>query len=142
MVDGGGDLTNSLFGEMMLMQAIKRGVAGLVLNGAVRDRDAFLDHNLPVFAAGVSHRGPYKDGPGEIGFPISLYGMRINPGDLILGDCDGVLCVPKEEAETVLAASRQKKAAEDKQMAAIADGSIDRSWVDKALTDKGCEYID
>ena len=142
VVDGGGDLTNSLFGEMMLMQAIKRGVAGLVLNGAVRDRDAFLDHNLPVFAAGVSHRGPYKDGPGEIGFPISLYGMRINPGDLILGDCDGVLCVPKEEAETVLAASRQKKAAEDKQMAAIADGTIDRGWVDKALKDKGCEFID
>ncbi|HBC07038.1 MAG TPA: methyltransferase, partial [Rhodospirillaceae bacterium] len=101
-----------------------------------------LDHSLPVFAAGVSHRGPYKDGPGEIGLPISLYSMRINPGDLILGDCDGVLCVPKEEAETVLAASRQKKAAEDKQMAAIADGSIDRSWVDKALTDKGCEFID
>jgi regulator of RNase E activity RraA len=142
VVDGGGDLTNSLFGEMMLMQAMKRGIAGLVINGAVRDRDAFLEHNLPVFAAGVSHRGPYKDGPGEIGFPISLYGMVINPGDLILGDCDGVLCVPKEEAATVLEAARAKKAAEEKQMAAIADGTVDRSWVDKALNDKGCEFVD
>lgn len=142
VVDAGGDLTNALFGEMMLMQAIKRGVAGLVINGAVRDRDAFLDHNLPVFAAGVTHRGPYKDGPGEIGFPISLYGMNINPGDLILGDCDGMLCVPKEQAETVLEAARAKNDAEEKQMKAIADGTVDRSWVDKALTDKGCEFID
>ncbi|MEQ8227802.1 MAG: RraA family protein [Rhodospirillales bacterium] len=142
VVDAGGDLTNALFGEMMLMQAIKRGVAGLVINGAVRDRDAFLEHNLPVFAAGVTHRGPYKDGPGEIGFPISLYGMNINPGDLILGDCDGVLCVPKEQAETVLEAARAKNDAEEKQMKAIADGTVDRSWVDKALTDKGCEFVD
>ena len=142
VVDAGGDLTNALFGEMMLMQAIKRGIAGLVINGAVRDRDAFLDHNLPVFAAGVTHRGPYKDGPGEIGFPISLYGMNINPGDLILGDCDGVLCVPTDQAETVLEAARAKNDAEEKQMKAIADGTVDRSWVDKALNDKGCEFVD
>lgn len=142
VVDAGGDLTNALFGEMMLMQAIKRGIAGLVINGAVRDRDAFLEHNLPVFAAGVTHRGPYKDGPGEIGFPISLYGMNINPGDLILGDCDGVLCVPTDQAETVLEAARAKNDAEEKQMKAIADGTVDRSWVDKALSDKGCEFVD
>ena len=142
VVDAGGDLTNALFGEMMLMQAIKRGIAGLVINGAVRDRDAFLDHNLPVFAAGVTHRGPYKDGPGEIGFPISLYGMNINPGDLILRDCDGVLCVPTDQAETVLEAARAKNDAEEKQMKAIADGTVDRSWVDKALNDKGCEFVD
>src|SRR3546814_3434814 len=69
--DAGGDVTNSLFGELMLAHAIVRGVAGLVINGAVRDRDAFLERNLPVYAVGVTHRGPYKDGPGEIGFPIS-----------------------------------------------------------------------
>src|SRR3546814_9452458 len=86
--DAGGDVTNSLFGELMLAHAMVRGVAGLVINGAVRDRDAFLERNLPVYAVGVTHRGPYKDGPGEIGFPISLAGMVIQPGDLVLGDMD------------------------------------------------------
>src|SRR3546814_6279710 len=79
----------------MLAHAMVRGVAGLVINGAVRDRDAFLERNLPVYAVGVTHRGPYKDGPGEIGFPISLAGMVIHPGDLVLGDMDGVLAVPR-----------------------------------------------
>src|SRR3546814_15725465 len=100
--DAGGDVTNSLFGELMLAHAMVRGVAGLVINGAVRDRDAFLERNLPVYAVGVTHRGPYKDGPGEIGFAISLAGMVIQPGDLVLGDMDGVLAVPRASAAQVL----------------------------------------
>ncbi len=140
--DAGGDLTNSLFGELMLTHAITRGIAGLVINGAIRDRDAFLEHNLPVFAAGVTHRGPYKDGPGEIGFPIALGGMVINPGDLILGDCDGVLCVPRTEAEGVLALAQKKNDAEASQIKQHQDGTVDRSWVDKALEERGCEYVD
>lgn len=140
--DAGGELTNSLFGEMMLTHAIKRGVAGFVINGAIRDRDCFPKYNLPVFAAGVTHRGPYKDGPGEIGFPISLYGMTINPGDLMLGDADGVLCVPTDRAGEILAGAQAKQAAEAKQMEAIANGTVDRSWIDASLAEKGCEFID
>ncbi|MEK9671375.1 MAG: RraA family protein [Rhodospirillaceae bacterium] len=140
--DAGGELTNSLFGELMLLQAINKGISGLVLNGAIRDRDSFLDHNLPVFAAGVSHRGPYKDGPGEIGFPISLYGTVINPGDLIIGDGDGVLAIAKDEAPEILKAALAKNDAEEKTMMQIADGTVDRSWVDKTLKERGCESID
>ena len=101
VVDGGGDLTNSLMGELMLAHAIKRGLAGFVINGAIRDAEAFLVRNLPVFAVGVTHRGRYKDGPGEIGYPISIDGMSIEPGDLILGDWDGVLAVPLEAGAIV-----------------------------------------
>src|SRR3546814_17846796 len=90
----------------MLAHAMVRGVAGLVINGAVRDRDAFLERNLPVYAVGVTHRGPYKDGPGEIGFPISLAGMVIHPGDLVLGDMDGVLAVPRVGAARSWSARR------------------------------------
>ncbi len=140
--DAGGDTTNSLFGEIMLTYAIKRGIAGLIFNGAIRDRDAFLEHNLPVFAAGVTHRGPYKDGPGEIGLPISLYGMTIEPGDLMLGDPDGVLRVPRGEAEEILKLAQAKNDAEAKQFEAIENGTLDRAWVDKALIDGGCEFID
>jgi RraA family protein len=142
VVDGGGDLTNALIGELMLAQAVKRGVAGFVLNGAVRDRDAFPVVNLPVYAAGVTHRGPYKDGPGEIGFTIGFAGLTIDPGDLVLGDADGVLSVPTAEAAAILEATRAKQAAEQVQMAAIEAGTLDIGWIDAALESKGCEFVD
>lgn len=142
VVDAGGDLTNSLMGELMLAHAMKRGVAGFVLNGAIRDVDEIYKENLPVYAAGVTHRGPYKNGPGEINVTISLNGMVISPGDLILGDNDGVLSVPFDEMEIVLKAARKKKASEEKQMATILEGTIDRSWVDTALQKSGCQFPD
>ncbi|QFT62023.1 RraA family protein [Roseivivax sp. THAF30] len=141
VVDAGGDLTNALMGELMLAYAVKRGVAGFVLNGAIRDVDAFVETNLPTFAAGVTHRGPYKDGPGEINVIISLDGMIIAPGDLVIGDADGVLAVPYDDLETVYEATMAKQAAEEKQMKAIAEGTNDRSWVDKALAAAGCQDL-
>ena len=141
VVDAGGDLSNSLMGELMLVHAIQRGVAGFVLNGAIRDSAAIAERGLPVFACGVTHRGPYRTGPGEIGFPIALDGMPIAPGDLILGDADGVVCVPRADAATVLEGARKKKAAEDRQMRDTLAGTLDRSWVDKALEAAGCELI-
>lgn len=138
VVDAGGDLTNSLMGELMLFHAISRGVAGFVLNGAIRDADAIRDANLPVYAAGVTHRGPYKDGPGEINVPIALDGMVIEPGDLILGDADGVMCVPFDAAAQVLARAKAKHAAETRQLADIQAGKNDRAWVDESLRRLGC----
>jgi regulator of RNase E activity RraA len=137
--DAGGDLTNSLMGELMLAYAKRKGVAGFVLNGAIRDVDAFVATNLPTFAAGVSHRGPYKDGPGEINVAIAIDGMVIEPGDLILGDSDGVLAVPFDHAEDVYTRTVAKQEAETKQMAAIEAGTNDRSWVDATLRRLGCE---
>lgn len=141
VVDGGGELTNSLFGELMLAQAIRRGLAGLVIDGAIRDRDAFLERNLPVFAAGVSHRGPYKDGPGEINVAVAIDGMVIEPGDLVLGDCDGVLAVAFDALESVCAATEEKKRSEDQMMADIEAGTLDRSWVDETLRRRGCDML-
>ena len=140
--DAGGEVTNSLFGELMLAHAMARGVAGFVINGAVRDREAYLERNLPVYALAVTHRGPYKDGPGEIGFPISLNGMVIHPGDLVVGDMDGVLAVPRAAAPEVLQRSQAKAEAEERQLAATLAGELDRSWVDKTLIERGCEFID
>lgn len=138
VVDAGGDLANALMGELMLAYAIKRGVVGFVINGAIRDLDNFRETNLPTYAAGVTHRGPYKDGPGEINVPIAIDGMVIHPGDIMIGDSDGVLCVPIDDAESILKATQAKSAAEIKQMAAIEAGTNDRSWVDKALKERGC----
>lgn len=140
VVDGGGDLTNALMGELMLAYAIKKGVSGLVLNAAIRDLDAFIKTNLPTYAAGVTHRGPYKDGPGEINVPISIGGMVVYPGDIVIGDSDGVLAVPLADAEVVLKKTEVKQDAEVLQMQAIQNGSNDRSWVDAALKKAGCTF--
>jgi RraA family protein len=138
VVDGGGDLTNALFGEIMVATAVKLGLAGIVLNGAVRDSEEIGRGEFPLYAAGVTHRGPYKDGPGEINVPIAIDGMVIHPGDLIVGDADGLLCVPYEATEEVLAATHDKMEAEKKTLADIAAGKLDTSWIDATLERIGC----
>jgi regulator of RNase E activity RraA len=138
VVDAGGDLSNALIGEMMVAYAVKRGVAGIVINGAIRDAANIGAGTFPLFAAGVSHRGPYKDGPGEVNVPIAIDGMVVEPGDLVIGDEDGLLCVPFEHIEQVYERAAAKYAAEHKQMEQIAQGTNDRSWVIEALKAKGC----
>jgi len=138
VVDAGGDLTNALFGEIMMAIAIKNGVVGVVLNGAVRDSEEIGEGHFPIYAAGVTHRGPYKDGPGEINVPIAMDGMLIRPGDLVLGDADGLLCVPYEDAETLLAATHKKMEQEKQMMADIAAGRLDTAWIDATLKRIGC----
>ena len=139
VVDAEGDLTNALIGELMLAHATYRKVGGFVINGAIRDLAAIRAQHLPVFAAGVTHRGPFKVGPGEINYPIAIGGMVVAAGDLVLGDDDGVLCVPYDDAEPVLAAARAKHAAEEKQMAETRAGTVDRSYVDASLIRLGCK---
>ncbi|HQR86330.1 MAG: methyltransferase [Burkholderiales bacterium 35-55-47] len=141
VVDAGGDLTNSLIGEIMVGDAILKKVAGMVINGAIRDSEEIRSMNFPVFAAGVTHRGPYKDGPGEINVPIAIDGMVIEPGDLVIGDGDGLLCVPFDDAQALLNAAHQKQKIEEKMVAEIGDGTYDRSWVDATLTRMNC-YIE
>ena len=139
VVDAGGDLTNALFGEIMVATAVARGVAGVVLNGAMRDSEEIGAGEFPLYAAGVTHRGPYKDGPGEINLPIAIDGMVIHPGDLMLGDADGLLCVPFDEAQALLAATHKKMAAEKQMLSDIAAGTLDTAWIDAALRRMGCD---
>ena len=138
VVDAGGDLTNALIGEIMVGEAKLKGFAGIVINGAIRDSAVLRKDSFPVFAAGVTHRGPYKDGPGEINVPIAIDGMVIEPGDLVIGDDDGLLCVPYDQAEQLLAAAHQKQKIEAVMVAEIADGTQDIAWIDAALKRANC----
>jgi regulator of RNase E activity RraA len=141
VVDAGGELTNSIIGEIMSTYAEARGIAGLVINGAIRDHSSIEKSNYPIFAAGVSHRGPLRSGPGEIGRAIALDGMVIEPGDLIVGDGDGIMCIPFDQTEEVFKAVSKKVEVETKALADIRAGkSSDRSWVDKALKELGCVF--
>lgn len=139
VVDAGGDLTNAIIGEIMVTYAARRGLAGMVIDGAIRDSAALRAGDFPVFAAGVTHRGPYKDGPGEINVPVALGGMLVAPGDLVVGDVDGLLCLPFDHAAAILDAAEAKNAAEEKTLAALRTGAPqDRAWVDAALRRLGC----
>lgn len=137
VVDAGGDITNAIIGEIMTTYAQTRGLAGIVINGAIRDCGAIRRGSLPVYAAGVTHRGPYKDGPGEINTVIALDGMTITPGDLILGDEDGLLCVPFEQVDAIYAAATAKQEVEARMMAEIAAGTLDTSWIDARMKAQG-----
>jgi len=137
VVDAGGDLTNAIIGEIMTTYAQTRGLAGIVINGAIRDCGTIRRSAFPVYAAGVTHRGPYKDGPGEINAVISLDGMTIEPGDLILGDEDGLLALPYDQVEALYEAASAKHAVEEQMLAQIAAGTLDTSWIDARMKAQG-----
>ncbi|WP_457092518.1 RraA family protein [Microvirga sp. P5_D2] len=139
VVEAGGELTNSLMGEMMVNYAASRNIAGFVLDGAVRDVSVLRASSMPVYAAGVTHRGPYKDGPGEINCTIAIDGMTVEPGDIVIGDEDGVLCIPFAHAEAILEAAEKKVVQEEQVRIAIQEGRLDRSWIDKLLESRGCQ---
>src|SRR5256714_1779211 len=90
VVDAGGWLDNAIIGELMAARARQRGIARIVIWGAIRDSAELGAGSYPVYAAGVTHRGPYKNGPGEINVPIVIGGMPLNPGDIIVADADGL----------------------------------------------------
>jgi RraA family protein len=137
VVDGGGEVTQALVGELMQMHAQVRGIAGFVIDGAVRDVAAFHAADFPCYARGNTHRGPFKDGPGEINVPVAIGGLVIEAGDLIVGDEDGLVAVPANQLESVLAAANAQAEREQQRKAAILKGEDKRDWIDIYLKQKG-----
>lgn len=142
VIDVQGDMNNSVCGELMALYAESRGLAGFLVDGCIRDAGSIRGMDFPVFARGANPKGPYKDGPGEINVPVSCGGVVINPGDIIVGDEDGVVVIRPEDAPDILKKTRETEAKEKQIVEAIKQGRWDRSWVDKALKEKGCEYVD
>lgn len=137
VVDAGGFADHAIIGELMSARAEQRGIAGMVIWGSIRDSAELGAGSYPVFACGVTHRGPYKNGPGEINVPIMMGGMPVNPGDIIVGDADGLVAIPQSMAEHVLASAKSILEKETAAMKQIQAGTVDRSWVDKTLKEKG-----
>jgi RraA family protein len=133
VIDGGGDVTQALMGEIMATYAEKIGVRGLVIDGAIRDVGALRRRSFPVYARGVTHRGPYKNGPGEINVPVSIGGMVVHPGDVVVGDEDGVLAISPADVHGVIEGALAQGRKEAAALESIAEGRFDRGWVQGQL---------
>jgi RraA family protein len=128
VVDGGGDETRALVGEIMKNIAKWRGATGYVIDGAIRDVAAFAAADFPCFARAVIHRGPYKSGPGEINVPISVGGAVISPGDIVVGDEDGVVSFSQSSAPALLEAVKAQVAREEVTLVSIREGRYQGSY--------------
>jgi 4-hydroxy-4-methyl-2-oxoglutarate aldolase len=137
VVDGKGDQTAALMGTIMMTACQKLGIAGVVLDGAVRDSLELEEMGFPVFSVGTNPNGPTKLVPGRIGHPISIGGVTVHPGDLVLGDADGVVIVEREKIEALLPLAEKKVKDEAARIAAIQQGDTAAKWLDAALRSAG-----
>lgn len=142
MVANGGDATASVFGDLALGMARNAGVVGLATDGYVRDAEGLDRVGLPVFSRGLTPNSPFKNGPGEIGGRIALGGVPVSAGDVVLADPDGVVVVPREAAERVLAACEAVLAKERDTEARIAEGMIAPPWLESALGEGRARRVD
>lgn len=137
VIDGKGDRTAALMGTIMMTACQKLGIAGVVIDGAVRDGLEIDEMKFPVFSVGTNPNGPTKMVPGRIGHPVSVGGVTVHPGDFILGDADGVVVVERDKIESLLPLAAKKVRDEANRIAAIMRGDTSAQWLERALQAAG-----
>ena len=138
-----GSMSRSMCGEIMSNYAKKRGLAGIIIDGCVRDSYALRELDFPVYAKGVTPNGPYKNGPGEMNYPVSFAGIIINPGDIIVGDADGIIVINPQYAKEIAEKAKAYHDSEEKQLEGILTrGEWPRPWVQDTLEKVGFEFVD
>ena len=143
VIDAGGFTDRAIFGELMSTYCRSRGIVGIVCDGAIRDRNGIAAmENFHVYARSATPNGPYKNGPGEINVPVVIGGKLVRPGDIIVGDDDGVIIIDPAIADEIATATEgvEKKEA-DIMDHILNDGTYIRPWVDDKLKEIGCEII-
>jgi regulator of RNase E activity RraA len=138
VIDTGGSSMGAVLGDLVSTKARHRGVAGFVVDGLIRDLSRIRGlGDFPVFARGVTPIGPLHRGPGEINHPVSAVGIVVHPGDLIVGDLNGIVVVPRQIARDLLDRLTAQKRNEADYTAAVARGEFSNAWVDRLLDDSG-----
>lgn len=132
----------SVLGDILVGMAKNKGVTALVTDGMVRDVEGLNAVGIPIFARGLSPNSPYKDGPGEIGLPVALGGVTVNPGDLVVGDQDGIVVVAREALAAVADALAEVKAKEAAMDELVRNGTTAPPWLARAFEEKGVRYLD
>ena len=138
VVGGKGDRTCALMGAIMANQCKAVGIAGVIVDAAVRDCEEIRDLGFPVFSVGTKPNGPTKSVPGRVNHPICAGGIAIAPGDLIVADADGVVVVERDKAATILPLAAKKHADETVRIDTIRkQGGARPGWLDDALRAAG-----
>ena len=138
VIDGKADRNCALMGSIMLNACKKLGLGGVVIDGAHRDTEELLELGFPVYSVGANPNGPTKYVPGRINWPVSCGGVSVSPGDLIVGDADGVVVIEREKAEAMLELAVKKVADEKQRIADIVSGkSIRPKWLEGSLRAAG-----
>lgn len=129
VVDGQGETSNALVGELIMLYAMQRGFQGFVIDGAVRDSAAFQEAGFPCYARSLNHRGPYKLGPGQIDVAVSVCGQVVHPGDWVVGDEDGVVTFAPAAASALIAKARATAVKEQGIKEEISNGQVYQKWL-------------
>lgn len=143
VVSNEGDTSRAIMGEIMMayLKDTKK-IAGIVLDGPIRDIDEIGKWDFPVYATGTTPGGPYKEGPGEVNVPVACGEISVNPGDIILADPDGIVVIPRRDAAQILKDAQKFQVADEGKLIAAKNGTANRAWVDKSLEAKGFEILD
>lgn len=137
VIDGKGDQSTALMGTIMMTACRQLGIAGVVIDGAVRDSAEIDEMDFPVFSVGTNPNGPTKLAPGRIGHPVSVGGVTVRSGDLVVGDCDGVVVVEREKVEALLQLAERKVKDENVRIDAIKKGDTTAPWLSSSLRKAG-----
>lgn len=140
VIDAGGDEKRAIFGALMINYCKVRGLAGVIVDGAIRDVEELSEMDFPVYARSVTPNGPYKNGPGEINTTIAFGGKVVRPGDIIVGDADGIVVIKPEDAKELAEKAHKVLDMENGILKKILqEGSYVRPWVDDKLKSLGCQ---
>jgi RraA family protein len=142
VVDAGGSYLNGIVGDLITAKAMHRGLAGFVIDGLIRDWPGVKELGLPIYARGTTPIGPLHRGPGEVNFPVSCGGIVVLPGDIVVGDENGVTVVRADFAEEVLARLVALRDTQAQYVADVRKGVFSNAWVDRLLLEADCQFID
>lgn len=137
VVETQGGFGYAVCGDIMISCMIKMGVAGLVVDGCIRDIETVKNMGMPVFARGTVCGAGHKDGPGEVNFPIACGGVVVNPGDIVFGDENGIVVIPQDDIEDAIKGADNKLKFEAKRKKEIEDGLLVRQGMEEILKAKG-----
>ena len=137
VIDGKGDQTSALMGTIMMTACRQLGLAGVVMDGAVRDSLEIDEMDYPVFSVGTNPNGPTKNNGGRIGHPVSVGGVTVHPGDFVIGDGDGVVVIEREALPGLLPLAEHKVQAEARRIAQIQQGNTSAAWLTASLVAAG-----
>lgn len=142
VISGSFDMVYSLWGGVMSAMSKKKGIAGVVTDGLVRDVEQTQEVGLPMFSIGLTPSGPTKNGVGQINTTIACGNVVVSPGDIVLADNDGVVVIPQDEASDVLEGTRQRAEVEQQWFERIERGELFLMETDEELREMGAELLD